>query len=80
MYMDLIEWLTGCGPSSPTMAVSYGKVRDPVVVQSSGLDVLDVPIQCWSPHPGELPILRLCWNSEVVGSYSGKGVLQQQDS
>lgn len=29
---DLLERLTGCGPASPTMAVSYGKAMNSVVV------------------------------------------------
>jgi hypothetical protein len=42
MYMykgDLLEWLTGCGPASPTMAVYQPKVQEPRVVQPMRLEV-----------------------------------------
>ena len=36
---DLLECSTGCGQSSATMAVSQGKVKNPVVVHSMRLDI-----------------------------------------
>ena len=48
--MGLLEWLTDCGPASPTMAISREEAKSPIVVQSIVLDILLVFSKCWDPE------------------------------
>lgn len=47
---DVFEWLIGCAPASPTVAVYQWKVQGSIVSCSQGLMSQLVFSVCWSPE------------------------------
>jgi hypothetical protein len=65
IFIYLLVWLLGCGPSSPIMLSPGEKAKEPVFIQIMRLNVLALPgcCCCWSPEG----FLESCWSSVYTG-------------